>query len=189
MSSSSSLAEGGSGHSFPLGPAPVNAARGASFLWRRTQVSPFRRLPASQSLGLLSPPSLLPFPTRSVCLSVVQAPHVLLGPRGPDVPPPPPPARGRGVAGWAAPPFPALSSPAFQAQPWLGPGGGEHGCPTLGLPGSEEWELGREEGKWERSGGGRAAVLRYVQVFTRELLPVLPAALGSLSPRLQGQGV
>ena len=109
-------------------------------------------------------------PPIPVCLSFhwSRLPTCSLGPRGPDVPPSPATA-SQGVGGVAGTrlPLPSLPChlPPFRAQPGRREGG-EHGCPTLGLPGSRSGSWAVRKGNGNREVGSRAAVRRYVQVFT-----------------------
>lgn len=151
----------------PLGTSPSGLQRGALCLAGAGPRFPFPEPSSLPIFGSALPASLLPFP--SVCLSIGPG-----SPRAPWVPadltsptPPPPSARVWGewrAQGCPLPPLPC-HLPPFRAQPGRREGG-EHGCPTLGLPGSRSGSWAVRKGNGNQEVGSRAAVLRYKQAST-----------------------
>ena len=61
--------------------------------------------------------------------------------------------------------------------------------PHAGTSGIEEWELGREEGKWEQRSGEQGGSTEIRAGFHSGSCPVRPAALDSFPQDFRGGGV
>ena len=172
----------------PLGTSPSGLQRGAL---RPAGAGP--RFPLS---GAFQPPnpwvcSPSVSPPIPVCLSFhwSRLPTCSLGPRGPDVPPSPAAAR-RGWGEWRAPGCPSLPCPAISRLSGPSLAGGREVSPAAPRWDFriEEWELGREEGKWKPRSGEQGGSTEMRAGFHSGSCPVLPAALGSLSQDFRGWG-